>query len=68
MVDQQDLDLAPVTGVETGAMTTPTPWRNASPLRGRTNPANPSGMATTIPVRARPPASPGARDNVDPAE
>src|SRR3954469_25491755 len=34
-----------------------TPWRRAKPLRGCTNPAYPSGMASAMPVgtRARPP-------------
>ena len=34
-----------------------TPWRTASPLRGRTRPAKPSGMAIATPVgtTARPP-------------
>ena len=33
-----------------GALTTPTPWRRASPLRGSTNPACPGGIAMAMPV------------------
>ena len=40
-----------------GALRQVTPWCSASPLRGRTKPAWPSGIATAIPqpTEARPP-------------